>query len=423
MIVVQFIGSATIGIGRAEITLFPMVWALLAGGLISAQRFRPLSERAQAAAESVMAVAVIFLVARLAFTVGPNIGTLFDAGPALLLQEFGHLFGTVLLALPIAVLLRMGRATVGATFSVDREPSIGIIAERYGPSSDEYRGVLSMYVFGTIFGALIVTFLASLVTSFDFFDPLALAMGAGIGSGSMMAAAAGAIADAHPEQADAVLGMAATSNLITGVLGTYVGVWIALPLADWLYRKLTRTGKVPRPEAVAAQSVPATNAVADTELTDTDAEILDAPAESAPVGMIPAFAVLFVLSLVATAITAKGLSVSLVVGLVIVTAVAAAGILANRYIRFIPAVILTTLIGTLLSVPVSPVDDVLGERVATLDFLSMCAVVLALAGLSLGTKLPQLRSISWRIVPVGLVAVIASFLLSTIIAEFTLGAW
>src|SRR3546814_6909006 len=52
-------------------------------------------------------------------------------------------------ALPISVLLRMGKATVGATFSLDREPSFAMVSEKYGPDSDQYRGVLAMYVFGT----------------------------------------------------------------------------------------------------------------------------------------------------------------------------------------------------------------------------------------------------------------------------------
>ncbi|MFE0417932.1 hypothetical protein [Streptomyces tendae] len=36
---------------------------------------------------------------------------------------------------------------------------------------------------------------------------------------------------------------------------------------------------------------------------------------------------------------------------------------------------------------------------------------------------PPRQPVDWKIVPVGLVAVIASFLLSVVIAEFTLGAW
>src|SRR5699024_3045900 len=148
-------------------------------------------------------------------------------GPALLLQEIGHLLGTIVLALPLAVLLRMGASTIGATFSLDREPSFAIVSEKYGPDSHQYRGVLSMYVFGTLFGAVFITLLASLVAKWRVVDPLALAMGAGVGSGSMMAAGVGSIVTAYPDSEDAILAMASVSNLITTVLGVYVGIYIA----------------------------------------------------------------------------------------------------------------------------------------------------------------------------------------------------
>ncbi|MGW2082821.1 hypothetical protein ACWCOW_38990 [Streptomyces sp. NPDC001939] len=53
----------------------------------------------------------------------------------------------------------------------------------------------------------------------------------------------------------------------------------------------------------------------------------------------------------------------------------------------------------------------------------IATIMLTLAGLSLGKDLPLLRRTGWKIVPVGLVAITASFLLSVVIAEFTLGAW
>ena len=49
--------------------------------------------------------------------------------------------------------------------------------------------------------------------------------------------------------------------------------------------------------------------------------------------------------------------------------------------------------------------------------------MLAVAGLGLGSSLGQLRSISWRIIPVGLVAIVSSYLLSVVVAEFALGLW
>jgi hypothetical protein len=187
-----------------------------------------------------MGAAVLVLVARLSFTLGPNIPFLLDAGPALLLQEVGNIIGPICLALPLAVMLRMGAATVGATFSIDREGAFAMVTERFGTNSQQYRGVLSMYIFGSVFGAVIISLIASLASSLGIFDWRALAMGAGVGSGSMMAAGTASVTAAHPEFADQILALSTTANLIASIAGVYLGVWVALPLADRFYRFLTR---------------------------------------------------------------------------------------------------------------------------------------------------------------------------------------
>jgi hypothetical protein len=145
-VAMQLAGSLDIDIGIGSIVVFPMVLGLILGLLVSVQRFRPLGLHQQKIAAALLAIAVMLLVARLAFNIGPSLPDLAGAGPALLLQEVGHMLGTVAIALPLAVLLRMGKATVGATFSLDREPSFAMVSEKYGPDSDQYRGVLAMYV-------------------------------------------------------------------------------------------------------------------------------------------------------------------------------------------------------------------------------------------------------------------------------------
>jgi hypothetical protein len=281
-VAVQFIGQVKIDVGIGSIIIFPMVWGLILGLLVSIQKVKPLGIDLQRVAAALVGVAVLLLVARLAFNIGPSLPTLLKAGPALLLQEVGHLLGTIVLALPLAVLLRMGAATVGATFSLDREPSFAMVSEKYGPDSDQYRGVLAMYVFGTLFGAVYITLLTSLVANWKIFDPLALAMGAGVGSGSMMAASAASIVAGYPADQEAILGMAAVSNLITTVLGVYVGIYIALPLADRFYRLLTRkqtaredaavTAGAPAGAAGASAGAPAARTAADMDREAAQAE-------------------------------------------------------------------------------------------------------------------------------------------------------
>ncbi|WP_285248343.1 DUF3100 domain-containing protein [Pseudarthrobacter sp. efr-133-R2A-89] len=425
---VQFIGQAKIDLGIGAIIIFPMVWGLILGLLVSIQKFKPLGIDLQRVAAALVGVAVLLLVARLAFNIGPSLPTLLKAGPALLLQEVGHLLGTIVLALPLAVLLRMGKATVGATFSLDREPSFAMVSEKYGPDSDQYRGVLAMYVFGTLFGAVFITLLTSLVANWKIFDPLALAMGAGVGSGSMMAASVASITAAYPGDQDAVLGMAAVSNLITTVLGVYVGIYIALPLADKFYRVLTRK-RASREVAAAGAGAGAVSA-ADAEREAAQAEenrlFRERVAESSAEMKLPlwlSLSVLTVLGIGTASVAAKGLSLSIVLGYVVLLALVLVSIGLAKVTRKISAIVFITTIGAYVSSPWFFGAEALNGAVKTVDFLSIATVMLTLAGLSLGKDIPLLKNIGWKIIPVGLVAITASFLLSTVIAEFALGLW
>ena len=47
---------------------------------------------------------------------------------------------------------------------IGREPSIAIVAEKYGMQSPEGRGVLAEYITGTVLGAIFIAMLASLAT-------------------------------------------------------------------------------------------------------------------------------------------------------------------------------------------------------------------------------------------------------------------
>jgi hypothetical protein len=408
----QLAGQLTFDVGPGSVVFFPMVWGLVAGAIVSVQRLRRVSLDFQRTANAFVAVAVLFLVVRLAFAIGPNIKILLHAGPSLFLQEIGHLLGTVLLALPLAVLLRMGPATIGATFSVDREPALPMVNEKYGPNSDQYRGVLAMYVFGTLVGAVYITMLSSFIVSFDIFDPLALAMGSGVGSGSMMAAATGSIVDAYPGQKDQILAMAGVSNLITTILGVYVGIYVALPLADRFYRFLTRR-QTSDPEAVPA----------DPEANRAFRE--QVAASTAPVALrtwvsIP---ILAVVGITTASVFAKGPSWDIIGGYAIMVALLVLGMFLAQVTRFVSAIVWVTTIGALASSTYSPIGTQLTDTVTSIDFLSVGCVVLTFAGLSLGKDTALLKAVSWKIVPVGLLAITASFVLATVIAEFSLGFW
>jgi MFS family permease len=165
--------------------------------------------------------------------------TIIEAGPALVLQELGNL-GTILIAFPLAVwVLGMGREVIGAAHSVAREPNIAIISDRYGLNTPEGTGIMGVYVVGTLFGTIIFALLASLFGSIlTWFHPYALAMACGIGSGSMMASCSGTLASFYPEMEERILALAGASNLLTYADGLYMSLFVALPICEFLYRRL-----------------------------------------------------------------------------------------------------------------------------------------------------------------------------------------
>ena len=102
-------------------------------------------------------------------------------GPALILQELGNL-GTIFFALPIALLLGFKRESIGMTSSICREPNLGIIIDKYGFKSPEAKGVLAVFVIGTMIGTIYISFLASVCASVLPYHPYAFAMASGVGS-------------------------------------------------------------------------------------------------------------------------------------------------------------------------------------------------------------------------------------------------
>lgn len=236
IIVCEMVGARKIGI----IMVFPMLYAMIIGGVISFPKFKILSEQNMKHANSAMGVASIILIAKLGMSVGPNLHHLYVAKGAFIVQELGHFLGTIVLGMPIALMMGLKREAVGATFSAGRETSIIIVDSKYGLDSPEGRGVMAVFICGTLFGAIWMTIMASVIAKFDIIHPLALAMGAGIGSSSMMSAAIAPLMELYPAQSNDIKAYAATANLLTNIVGIYIYIFFSLPFTSWLYNFITR---------------------------------------------------------------------------------------------------------------------------------------------------------------------------------------
>jgi len=248
-IVSELIGLQRFKVGPATILLIPFVFAFIIGVLLTpaiTDKYwkgfkRVINEFEQKAATPCITIGITLFIAKLAVLVGANMDKIIKGGLAMILQEFGNL-GTVVFAVPVAVLiLRMGRETLGASFSVCREPSLALAAEMWGLESEAGIGAMGTYIVGTVFGAVFFSIMGSVMASLNIFHPYALGMASGVGSASMMTAAATTVKElVAKDQQDLVMAYAAASNLITTATGMYMSLYMGIPLTKWIYKKLSK---------------------------------------------------------------------------------------------------------------------------------------------------------------------------------------
>ena len=218
-----------------EVSVMPLLYSMVLGLICYlAKPIKWIKRRQSRIAEGAMMLFIGILIAKLAISSGQSIHLIFEMGPALLLQELGHL-ATILIALPVALLLGFKRESIGMTNSIGREPEVAVVVDRYGFNSPEARGIFALFIIGTMIGTLFISFVASLSTSLLPLHPFAFAMASGVGSASMNAAALGPTLAAFPSLETQVEAFAGFSNLLSFSIGVYIVMFLALPLTEKLY--------------------------------------------------------------------------------------------------------------------------------------------------------------------------------------------
>ena len=96
---------------------------------------------------------------------------------------------------------------------------------------------MGTYMVGNLFGTIFFGLLASigLMTGLH---PYALAMACGVGSATMMTASSQALAAALPEMSEEILAYAATSNICSSIDGLYMTLFLGIPIANFIYKKM-----------------------------------------------------------------------------------------------------------------------------------------------------------------------------------------
>lgn len=243
----EFIGIKIIMVGKIRISLLPLVFALGITMIFAIKVFRKgifqkvYSKENVKFAGKYLIIIMLPLMARYGADVAPKLKDILSIGWIFLVQETGNL-GTVILGLPVAILLGLKREAIGATLGLGREGELAYISEKYTLNSPEGEGVLAIYIFGTLFGALFFSIVAPLFTSLGL-SPEALAIASGMGSASMMTGASSSLVAVYPHLEKTIRAYAAASQLLTSFIGTFTMVFLAVPLQKFIYSKLVKEEK------------------------------------------------------------------------------------------------------------------------------------------------------------------------------------
>lgn len=413
------IGTHKFQLGPAAVVLFPIIWAVVIGGIIGTQRVRRLSGSSRAVATLLLEIGIVVFLAKLGTTIGPSLTKFTELGPAILLQEVGHIFGTVILALPVAVALGLGRVAVGATWSIDRESYLAFAIQRFGVRSGEYRGVFSVWLLGSLFGAVFISLLAGFLGGLGIFDPRALALGLGLGSASMMLGGVGALSLLYPDQAGEIMALAAISNLVTNIVGFYAGVFLALPLCRRLYSfwsrlfgrddegKSTRQGRKPAAASNAQEKLPV-------------AVEADPPLKVTPRIAVLAYAIVGVSALVMNVVGTKGFTGADALGILVLLLLTGLSFRLARLLPSVPSSVWVLAITTILSAPFLPTAGLLAALTGHLDVILIGLPALTLIGLTVGRDITALKALSWKIIIIALLTYSASFIAAAALGHFAL---
>ena len=409
-----------IGIIEIKITdtisflLLPLIYALVMGLILYlVKSFKWVGPEQAKVAEGVMVLLIGVLLSKLAISSGQSIDVIFHVGPALILQLLGDL-GT-LIALPIALLLGFRREVIGMASSICREPNLGIIIDKYGFKSPEARGVLAIFVIGSIIGTPYISFLSSISVSLIPLHPYAYAMASGIGSASMNAAALVPLVHMYPAMATQLEAFAGASNILSFCLGMYMCIFISLPLAEKLYKWLSPI--LGRGNAqIDDENVP--EDVMDGNEEDSDALSF---------GKLKRWAaLLFAFSVIVTIGNVVGYHTAFVdtfIGIIIIAFIALIGMALERVFPVhIPSIVFISLIGLLVSIPGAPTAEFVTHYVSQVELTTICTAFLAYVGISIGKDWEEFKRIGWRGIIVAIVVITGTYLCSATIANITLFA-
>ena len=397
-----------------QIFLLPLLYALVMGlALYLAKPIKFVGSKQSKVAEGAMVLFIGVLIAKLAISSGQSLDSIYNVGPALILQQFGDL-GT-LIALPIALLLGFRREVIGMTSSICREPNLGIIIDKYGFKSPETRGVLAIFVIGSIIGTAFISFLSSICASVLPIHPYAFAMASGIGSASMNAASLASISHLFPAMATDLEAFAGCSNLLSFCFGIYMCIFVSIPLAEKLYGFLSpHIGSDDKPvdENYDIEGVKNDKYVASEDLSE---------------GKLLRWSTLLVIfSFIVAVGNFIGYHSPIIdgfIGMIIISVITIVGMSLERIVPWnIQSIIFISLIGIIVAIPGVPTSSFISHYVSQVNLATICTAFLAYVGIAIGNDWGEFKKIGLKGVIIALFVITGTYLGSAIIAHITLFA-
>lgn len=110
-----------------------------------------------------------------------------------------------------------------------------------------------------------------------------------------------------------------------------------------------------------------------------------------------------------------------IIGMLMISALAVLSLRIKSFLPFkLPAFAWASLLGLLVTLPASPIQEVFLRFTNSITTAPIGTVILAAAGISIGTKLTDVKKLSWKILVVSLVVFCGTFFGSAIISHIVL---
>lgn len=229
----------------------------------------------------------------------------------------------------------------------------------------------------------------------------------------MVAACSGALAGAMPDLADDLLAFAGASNLLTYATGLYVSLFIALPVAEWLYRRL---GGRSRADSMAG----VTSADGGSQGENDDLTAEERP-ESNLGKTAAVLAMACVVGWIANTINGASL-IDALPGMIILYVMTLIGLVIARLAPFyLPGVAWVSLVSIIMTLPFFPGSGWIVDQLAAVNFLAIVTPVLAYAGLALSRReFTMFRQTGWKLIIISLLVFTGTYVGSAVVAQLLL---